>query len=149
MMTLNMCLESYAAAVHVMDALMGASAERTQRSLSDTRLFLGAARVAPPEGRGALAWSSFGSNALIPTLVDTPSTDASIAAFANQVRNATERLPFDQAYALWLVDVCGCTYDQAAHETNTSCMTIAAQVADGRRSVRAMLVTEPEATAVG
>lgn len=52
-MTLNMCLESYAAAVHVMDALMGASADRW----------------------GVLASSSLGSNALMPSL-DRPVTAA-------------------------------------------------------------------------
>lgn len=147
--TLNMCLESYAAAVHVMDALMGASAERTHRPLRHARRFLGAARVAPLEGWGVVASSSLGSNALMPTVVDQSSADDSIVAFANQVRKATERLPFDQAYALWLVDVCGCTYDQAANETNTSRTTVAERVADGRRFVRAALVTEPAVTTVG
>ncbi|MFT4595765.1 MAG: DNA-directed RNA polymerase specialized sigma24 family protein [Paracrocinitomix sp.] len=55
----------------------------------------------------------------MPALADAPSADVSTAAFVNQVRNATERLPLDQAHALWLVDECGCSYDQVAHETNT------------------------------
>jgi hypothetical protein len=47
-MTLNMCMESCVAAVHVMDALMGASAERGHRLLLSSRRFLGAERVTPP-----------------------------------------------------------------------------------------------------
>jgi predicted DNA-binding protein (UPF0251 family) len=140
---------SYVAAVHVMDALMGASAEGAHRPTLHTQRFVGAQRVTSPEGWGLLDSSPFGSKALMPALVDTSSADVSIAAFVNQVRNATERLPFDQAHALWLVDVCGCTYDQVAHETNTSRTTIAGRVDNGRQSVRAMLVTESTVTSVG
>ncbi|MFT4989112.1 MAG: DNA-directed RNA polymerase specialized sigma24 family protein [Acidimicrobiales bacterium] len=85
----------------------------------------------------------------MPALADAPSADVSTAAFVNQVRNATERLPLDQAHALWLVDECGCSYDQVAHETNTYRTTIAERVANGRHFIRAMLVTESAGTSVG
>lgn len=54
------------------------------------------------------------------------------------MRSATQTMPFEQAHALWLVDVCDCSYDQAALETGTSRDTIAADIAD-RRFVRTSL----------
>ncbi len=40
--------------------------------------------------------------------------------FADAVLEAADLLPADQAHALWLVDVCGCSYAQGAAETETT-----------------------------
>ena len=56
--------------------------------------------------------------------------------FDAAVRNATDRLPLDQAHALWLVDVCGLTYAQAADETGITPERFAKRLHAARISIR-------------
>jgi len=62
-----------------------------------------------------------------------PSSDE---AFADAVFVAVDTLPIDQAQALWLVDVCGCSYQQAAIEASANQAAIARRVRRGRETVR-------------
>ena len=52
------------------------------------------------------------------------------------MRHATDRLPPDQARALWLVDVCGLTYAQAAVETATTPKRFANRLHTARTTIR-------------
>jgi predicted DNA-binding protein (UPF0251 family) len=52
------------------------------------------------------------------------------------VKQHADELPFRQAKSLWLVDVCGCSYDQAAAEMRIDRADLAASVAAGRTSIR-------------
>lgn len=56
--------------------------------------------------------------------------------FARSVRAAAGELPFPQAQALWLVDVCGCSYAEAAAEARTTRESILCRVAGGREALR-------------
>ena len=60
----------------------------------------------------------------------------SVSEPACQVKQQADGLPFSQAKALWLVDVCDCSYDQAATEMRLDRATLAATVADGRHRIR-------------
>lgn len=77
--------------------------------------------AAPPNPRGATG----------------PKT--SVAAGPNdrrqQVRMAAAELPIDQARAIWLVDVCGCRYDDAAAALQIDRDDLAARIAMGRRAI--------------
>lgn len=55
--------------------------------------------------------------------------------FAGLVPAAASELPFAQAQALWLVDVCGCTYADAAAEVRTTRGDIVRRVAGGREAL--------------
>lgn len=133
MMTLNLCLESYGAAVHVMDSLLGVSAEQARRPLRQVRL-----------ARSSVRYSSPGAKQITPQL-----DDAEAESFTRQVRAAAESMPFEQAHALWLVDVCRCSYDQAAAEVAVSRDELAGRVAGGRSFIRARMVGTQAATPVG
>ncbi len=56
--------------------------------------------------------------------------------FEAAVRHATDRLPLDQARALWLVDVCDLTYAQAATETGTTPKRFATRLHAARTTIR-------------
>lgn len=58
------------------------------------------------------------------------------AEIAALVRAAASELPFAHAQALWLVDVCGCTYTDAAAEASTTRGSIVRRVAGGRKALR-------------
>ncbi len=132
-MTLSLCLESYGAAVHVMDSLFGVSAEQTTRPLRHVRF-----------NRSAQRSASGVSTTPRPTALS--SVDA---VFAYRVRVAASGMPFEQAQALWLVDVCNCTYDEAAAEASVSRDEIVARIVDGRRFIRANLAASRPVVQVG
>ena len=52
------------------------------------------------------------------------------------MRHATDRLPLDQAHALWLVDVCGLTYAEAAAETGITPKRFAKGLHTARTTIR-------------
>ena len=56
--------------------------------------------------------------------------------FETSVRYATDRLPFDMAHAVWLVDVCGLTYADAAAETGTNPKRFANRLHTARTTIR-------------
>lgn len=126
MMTLSVCVETYGAAVHVIDSLIGVSAEPVTRRGLRSHFGRG------PNQRTAVAELTHGD-----------------AAFAQQVRRAIHGLCFEQAQALWLIDVCNCSYAEAAAEAAISRDELAARVATGRRAVREGLATSPVAVPVG
>ena len=133
MMTLNLCFESYGAAVHVMDSLLGVSAEQASRPLRHARFRRSAVRHEQPDS-------------------NQPSPDPArpvSAAFVNQVRGAANAMPFEQAHALWLVDVCQVSYDQAATESGVARDEFAARVAAGRRFIRDSITSLTPAAPVG
>lgn len=99
-MALDMCVETYGAAVHIFDAIVGSG------------ILL---RSKPGEQRTVPA---------PPSILDA------------RVRAAADRLPFIEAQALWLVDVCGCSYDHAADVVGIERHVFASRVRDARRAVR-------------
>ena len=104
MMPLDLCLDSYGTAVHVMDSLLASGLYLRIRSDVDEA-------------------------------VQTDDVDD----FDQVVRGAVAAMPFEQAQALWLVDVCGCGYDQAAQEVLTTRTVLGERVAQGRRFIRSCL----------
>lgn len=81
------------------------------------------------------AWAS----TVYPRRRRTTPTDASPVVhetFDAAVRNATDRLPIDQAHALWLVDVCGLTYAQAANETGITPRRFTKRLHAARSTIR-------------
>lgn len=58
------------------------------------------------------------------------------ADIAQLVRAAAGELPFPQAQALWLVDVCECSYADAAEEARTTRESIVSRVRCGRGALR-------------
>lgn len=77
--------------------------------------------------------------AVAPQPTGTTRPKTSVAASPNdrrqQVRMAAAELPIDQARAIWLVDVCGCRYDDAAAALQIDRDDLAARVAMGRRAI--------------
>ena len=78
--------------------------------------------------------------AAVPSQVEfAPEPKTSVAAGPidrrQQVRMAAAELPIDQARAVWLVDVCGYRYDDAAAALRVDRTDIAARVAMGRRAI--------------
>ena len=65
-----------------------------------------------------------------------PSSDETSAG---AVLAAVDTLPIDQAHALWLVDVFGCSYLQAAIETGADELATAQRVRSGRETVRSQV----------
>lgn len=63
--------------------------------------------------------------------------------FEERLVDAVERLPILLAHVLWLVDVCGCTYETAAAELGRSSAEVETLVAAARRQLRDELVTDP------
>lgn len=57
-------------------------------------------------------------------------------AFVASVKRAADRLPIDEAHALWLVDVCGHDYIGAAAESGVDRERFAERVATARRRIR-------------
>lgn len=57
-------------------------------------------------------------------------------AFAHDVRVAADRLPFRQAHAVWLIDVCGLTYAEAATEIGTTPERFAKRLHTARTTIR-------------
>ena len=64
---------------------------------------------------------------------------AAIEGFERRLTAALDRLPILLAHVLWLVDVCGCTYDTAAAELGTSPERVEQLVAEARSQLRADL----------
>ena len=81
------------------------------------------------------AWASTAFPPRRRTAPPTPSP-AEHETFDAAVRHATDRLPLDQAHALWLVDVCGLTYAQAAAETGTNPKRFAKRLHTARTTIR-------------
>lgn len=61
-------------------------------------------------------------------------------AFAHDVRAAADRLPFRQAHAVWLVDVCGLTYAEAATEIGTTPERFAKRLHAARTTIRKAVI---------
>lgn len=61
-----------------------------------------------------------------------------------RVRTAAAELPLDQARAVWLVDVCGYRYAQAADALAIDSSEVAARLAAGRQTIRSS-IAEPAA----
>lgn len=59
--------------------------------------------------------------------------------FDAAVRHAADRLPFEQAHALWLIDVCGLTYAQAAEETGITPKRFARRLHAARTTIHKAL----------
>ncbi len=55
------------------------------------------------------------------------------------MHHAADRLPLDQAHALWLVDVCGLPYAQAANETGITPKRFAKRLHAARSTIRKAL----------
>lgn len=53
-----------------------------------------------------------------------------------QIRLAAASLPYEQTAALWLVDVCGYSYNEAAADMRVSVETVRDRVAMGRNAIR-------------
>ena len=104
----DLCLESYGAAVHVVDSLLSSGFYLRLRNRMAEKV---------PGSRN----------------------------FEDVVRVSSGELCFEQAQALWLVDVCGCSYDEAALEARTGRQQIASRVAGGRQLIRQSLETSPVA----
>lgn len=64
----------------------------------------------------------------------------------HHVRQAASELPIELLYVLWLVDVCGATYTQAAEEAGTTPTQVALQVAEARRRILVSLSDTPVPT---
>lgn len=75
--------------------------------------------------------------AAAPSRAATPRTDD--VDFDASVRAAADRLPAEQAHALWLVDVCRASYTQGALETGTSPDRFARRVHAARSNIRRTL----------
>lgn len=58
------------------------------------------------------------------------------ASFDQRLSDALARLPILLAHVLWLIDVCGCTYQTAAAELGTSPERVEQMVAEARRQLR-------------
>lgn len=58
------------------------------------------------------------------------------AASAAEVRAVAAGLPIEQAGAVWLIDVCGCSYDAAAAALDVPRDELAATVSAARRAIR-------------
>lgn len=57
------------------------------------------------------------------------------------IREAASDLPIDQAKALWLIDVCGCGYDEAAETLGVDRAELAGRIGDARRAIRHSITT--------
>lgn len=61
-----------------------------------------------------------------------PSTEALI-------RTTAAELPIDQARAIWLIDMCGCSYDEAAATMGVTRDELATEVTSARQAIRSGL----------
>ena len=68
-----------------------------------------------------------------------PTTAITDDAFVERVRAAADQLAVEQAHALWLVDVCGATYDEGATEIGVTPTTFASRVHSARDTIRRTL----------
>lgn len=100
-MALDICVETYGAAVHIFDAIVGS---------------------------GILLRGKDGERRAMPEVV-APTFDA-------RVRFAADGLPFAEAQALWLVDVCACSYGEAADMAGVDREVFSSRVRSARRAVR-------------
>ncbi len=66
-------------------------------------------------------------------------SEPAIVEGLHEVKEHADGLGFAEARALWLVDVCGCNYAEAATEMRISRDELAAFVAGGRTRIRAGL----------
>ena len=76
----------------------------------------------------------------IDTNTDTDTKDQPLDAAA-QIRAVAADLPIEQATAVWLIDMCGYSYDVAAAALGVSRDELAAQVTEARRTIRNTLAT--------
>lgn len=67
---------------------------------------------------------------------DAKATSVRQSEFDKAVRTAASDLAYEQAQAVWLVDVCGCDYEHAAAETQSSKREVADRVRAGRHQIR-------------
>jgi hypothetical protein len=69
--------------------------------------------------------------------------------FEGRLTAAMDRLPILLAHVLWLIDVCGCTYETAAAELGTSPAEVERLVAEARHQLRADLISGPRRSSAG
>jgi DNA-directed RNA polymerase specialized sigma24 family protein len=131
MMPIDMCIESYAAAVHVVDSMLSSGFYLRSRPGDDL--------VIEPGSTESRLVNELGDQGRVPANTN----------FGDAVRRAASRLPFDEAQALWLVDVCGSSYEHAADEARTTGSVIANRVAEGRRSIRCQVASESVSSTSG
>lgn len=74
--------------------------------------------------------TSSSSSTTLPRLID---------AEPDHIRRVAAELPFEESHALWLVDVCGSNYTDAARQCCVDADIIRARVANGRQRLRAQL----------
>ncbi len=72
-----------------------------------------------------------------------------VNGFEQRLGSAVDRLPFLLVQVLWLVDVCGCTYETAAAELATSPERVERLVAEARRQLRDEVVSGPGRSLAG
>ncbi len=65
------------------------------------------------------------------------------AGFEDRLSAAIDRLPFLLAHVLWLVDVCGSTYETAAVELGMAPERVEGLMAEARHQLRDELVSGP------
>lgn len=84
----------------------------------------------------SLDWSYAQTSAWMSTLIPVRYQKRVVTAPSiESVRVAAAALPLKQAESLWLVDVCGCDYAQAAAEAGADERTIANRVRRARQSI--------------
>ncbi len=90
---------------------------------------------------GWLQTSAWASTAFPPRLGPAPPDPRPVGheTFEAAVHHAADRLPLDQAHALWLVDVCGLPYAQAATETGITPKRFAKRLHAARSTIRKAL----------
>lgn len=71
--------------------------------------------------------------------VNAGEADVATGPLADKVREVVDTLAFEQACAIWLIDVCDCTYQQAAFEMRLPPAEVANNVRRGRETVRQYL----------
>lgn len=70
-------------------------------------------------------------------------------AFEHRLDAAVDRLPLLLAHVLWLVDICGCTYETAAAELGMAPNRVERLVAEARHQLRDELVSGPRRSPEG
>lgn len=65
------------------------------------------------------------------------------ATFNQLVAQSADALPFDEAQTLWLVDVCGLSYAEAADQMATTHTEVTFLVRQARGRVRTDLLSNP------
>lgn len=130
-MALELCIETYGSVAPFLDGHASAALPRLRRVIGPAgQSDSAAAKTASAERRRPRALA----------VADRSPADELLA---RRVQAIATRLPFLLVQALWLVDVCGCTYRQAAEELSTTPEAIGRRVAAGRTQIRAQLLVAP------